>query len=123
MSKNTEVLIEGLTFTGGPRWHDRRLYFSDFFTHRVLAVDTKGNMETIVETPQQPSGLGWSPDGSMLIVSMNDQKLLSFSNRELSEVADLSQLATHFCNDMVVDKKGNASVSYTHLTLPTILLV
>ena len=110
MSKNTEVLIEGLTFTEGPRWHDGRLYFSDFFTHRVLAVDTKGNMETIVETPQQPSGLGWSPDGSMLIVSMNDQKLLSFSNGELSEVADLSQLATNFCNDMVVDKKGNAYV-------------
>ena len=58
MSKNTEVLIEGLTFTEGPRWRDGRLYFSDFFTHRVLAVDTKGNMETIVETPQQPSGLG-----------------------------------------------------------------
>ena len=110
MSKNTEVLIEGLTFTEGPRWRDGRLYFSDFFTHRVLAVDTKGNMETIVETPQQPSGLGWSPDGSMLIVSMNDQKLLSFSNGELSEEADLSQLATHFCNDMVVDKKGNAYV-------------
>ena len=110
MSKNTEVLIEGLTFTEGPRWHDGRLYFSDFFTHRVLAVDTKGNMETIVETPQQPSGLGWSPDGSMLIVSMNDQKLLSFNKGELSEVADLSQLATHFCNDMVVDKKGNAYV-------------
>ena len=110
MSKNTEVLIEGLTFTEGPRWRDGRLYFSDFFTHRVLAVDTKGNMETIVETPQQPSGLGWSPDGSMLIVSMNDQKLLSFNKGELSEVADLSQLATHFCNDMVVDKKGNAYV-------------
>ena len=110
MSKNTEVLIEGLTFTEGPRWRDGRLYFSDFFTHRVLAVDTKGNMEPIVETPQQPSGLGWSPDGSMLIVSMNDQKLLSFSNGELSEVADLSQLATNFCNDMVVDKKGNAYV-------------
>ena len=110
MSKNTEVLIEGLTFTEGPRWRDGRLYFSDFFTHRVLAVDTKGNMETIVETPQQPSGLGWSPDGSMLIVSMNDKKLLSFSNGELSEVANLSQLATHFCNDMVVDKKGNAYV-------------
>ena len=110
MNKNTEVLIEGLTFTEGPRWRDGRLYFSDFFTHRVLAVDTKGNMETIVETPQQPSGLGWSPDGTMLIVSMNDQKLLSFSNGELSEVADLSQLATSLCNDMVVDKKGNAYI-------------
>ena len=110
MSKNTEVLIDGLTFTEGPRWHQGRLYFSDFFTHRVLAVDIEGHVETIVETPQQPSGLGWTPDGSLLIVSMNDQKLLSFKNGELSEVADLSQLSTHFCNDMVVDKKGNAYV-------------
>ena len=42
MSKKTEVLIDGLTFTEGPRWHDERLYFSDFFTHRVLAVDIEG---------------------------------------------------------------------------------
>jgi len=110
MSNNTEVLIEGLTFTEGPRWHEGKLYFSDFFTRKVLAVDTKGYLETIVETPQQPSGLGWSPDGSMLIVSMNDQKLLSFKNGELTELADLSHLATHYCNDMVVDKRGNAYV-------------
>ena len=59
MSKNTEVLIDGLTFTEGPRWHESKLYFSDFFTHRVLAVDLEGHLETIVETPHQPSGLGW----------------------------------------------------------------
>ncbi len=110
MSNNTEVLIEGLTFTEGPRWHEGKLYFSDFFTRKVLAVDTKGYLETIVETPQQPSGLGWSPDGSMLIVSMNDQKLLSFKNGELTELADLSHLATHYCNDMVVYKRGNSYV-------------
>ena len=56
MSKNTEVLIDGLTFTEGPRWHEGKLYFSDFFTHRVLAVDIEGHLETIVETPYQPSG-------------------------------------------------------------------
>jgi len=110
MSKNTEVLIDGLTFTEGPRWHEGKLYFSDFFTHRVLAVDIEGHLETIVETPYQPSGLGWLPDGSMLIVSMNDQKLLCFADGELTEAADLSNLANHYCNDMVVDKKGNAYV-------------
>ena len=110
MSKNTEVLIDGLTFTEGPRWHEGKLYFSDFFTHRVLAVDLEGHLETIVETPHQPSGLGWRPDGSMLIVSMNDQKLLRFADGELTEAADLSNLANHYCNDMVVDKKGNAYV-------------
>ena len=110
MIKTTEILIDGFTFTEGPRWHEGRLYFSDFFTHRVLAVDTKGQHETIVKTPYQPSGLGWLPDGSLLIVSMNDQKLLHFNDGVLTEAADLSELATHYCNDMVVDKSGNAYI-------------
>tara|TARA_B100001013_G_scaffold161519_1_gene96549 strand:- start:448 stop:1311 length:864 start_codon:yes stop_codon:yes gene_type:complete len=110
MTKTTEVLIDGFTFTEGPRWHEGRLYFSDFFTHRVLAVNTKGEYETIVETPYQPSGLGWLPDGTLLIVSMNDQKLLHFDKGVLTEAADLSGLATHYCNDMVVDKSGNAYI-------------
>ena len=110
MTKTTEILIDGFTFTEGPRWHEGRLYFSDFFTHRVVAVDTKGQHETIVKTPYQPSGLGWLPDGSLLIVSMNDQKLLHFDNGVLTEAADLSELATHYCNDMVVDKSGNAYI-------------
>ena len=110
MTKTTEVLIDGFTFTVGPRWHEGRLYFSDFFTHRVLAVNTKGEYETIVETPYQPSGLGWLPDGTLLIVSMNDQKLLHFDEGVLTEAADLSRLTTHYCNDMVVDKSGNAYI-------------
>ena len=110
MTNTTEILIDGLTFTEAPRWHEGRLYFSDFFTHQVLAVDTKGQLETIVKTPYQPSGLGWLPDGSLLIVSMNDQKLLRFNNGELTETADLSRLANHYCNDMVVDRNGNAYI-------------
>ena len=51
MEKKTEILIEGLTFTEGPRWREDRLFFSDFFTKRVLSVDLQGNVETIVETP------------------------------------------------------------------------
>ena len=92
MSKNTAVLIDGLTFTEGPRWHEDKLYFSDFFTHRVLAVDIEGHLETIVETPYQPSGLGWLPDGSMLIVSMNDQKLLCFAGGKYTQAGHISQL-------------------------------
>ena len=110
MTNTTEILIDGLTFTEAPRWHEGRLYFSDFFTHQVLAVDTKGQLEKIVKTPYQPSGLGWLPDGSLLIVSMNDQKLLRFNNGELTEAADLSRLANHYCNDMVVDRNGNAYI-------------
>ena len=110
MTNTTEILIDGLTFTEAPRWHEGRLYFSDFFTHQVLAVDIKGQLEKIVKTPNQPSGLGWLPDGSLLIVSMNDQKLLRFNNGELTEAADLSRLANHYCNDMVVDRNGNAYI-------------
>ena len=110
MTNTTEILIDGLTFTEAPRWHEGRLYFSDFFTHQVLAVDTKGQLEKIVKTPYQPSGLGWLPDGSLLIVSMNDQKLLRFNNGELTEAADLSILANHYCNYMVVDINGNAYI-------------
>ncbi len=110
MTKKTEILIEGMTFTEGPRWREDKLIFSDFFTHRVLSVDLSANVETIVETTYQPSGLGWRPDGTLLIVSMNDRKLLSFSEGELKEEADLSNLAPFHCNDMVVDNKGNAYV-------------
>jgi len=58
-----ETLLEGLTFPEGPRWREGRLWFSDFYTHRVIAVDPEGRAETMAEVPQQPSGLGWTPDG------------------------------------------------------------
>ena len=110
MEKKTEILIEGLTFTEGPRWREDRLFFSDFFTKRVLSVDLQGNVETIIETEYQPSGLGWRPDGTLLIVSMNDRKLLGLKDGILKEEADLSNLASFHCNDMVVDNLGNAYI-------------
>ena len=105
-----EVLVDGLTFPEGPRWRDGRLYFSDFYSHRVLAVDTDGKLETIATVPQQPSGLGWAPDGSLLIVSMLDRRLVRLVDGKLETVGDLSALATGPCNDMVVDAKGRAYV-------------
>ena len=102
--------MDGLTFGEGPRWHEEKFYFSDFYSHKVFSLDMDGNSEVIVEVPAQPSGLGWMPDGTMLIVSMKDKKLLSFNNNTLSEVADLSNLAGFHCNDMVVDDQGNAYI-------------
>ncbi|MFT4799950.1 MAG: sugar lactone lactonase YvrE, partial [Candidatus Azotimanducaceae bacterium] len=105
------TLVAGLTFAEGPRWHDGRLYYSDFYRHVVEAVDLDGNVELIAEVPNQPSGLGWLPDGRLLIVSMIDRKLLRReTSGELVEHADLSQVATWHCNDMVVDKAGRAYV-------------
>ena len=102
--------MDGLTFGEGPRWHEEKFYFSDFYSHKVFSLDMDGNSEVIVEVPAQPSGLGWMPDGTMLIVSMKDKKLLRFNKNTLSEVADLSNLAGFHCNDMVVDDQGNAYV-------------
>ncbi len=105
------TIAEGFSFTEGPRWHQGRLYFSDFYTHRVLAVDAEGHVEVIATVPGQPSGLGWLPDGRMLVVSMLDRKLLrQESDGRLVEHADLSGIATYHCNDMVVDTQGRAYV-------------
>ena len=105
-----EILAGGLYFGEGPRWRDGRLWFSDFNDHAVKTVDEAGNVETQFEVPNQPSGLGWMPDGSMLVVSMIDRKLLRRTGDQLAEHADLSQIATFHCNDMVVDASGRAYV-------------
>mgnify|MGYP003338663082 FL=1 len=110
MKRELKTLMDGLTFGEGPRWFDNKFYFSDFYSHKVYSLDLKGNSEVIVEVPNQPSGLGWRPDETMLIVSMKDRKLLSFKDNILEEEADLSEFAGFHCNDMVVDQSGNAYI-------------
>ena len=110
MERKLKTLMDGLTFGEGPRWYRNKFYFSDFYSHKVYALDLNGNHEVIVEVPNQPSGLGWMPDGTMLIISMKDRKLLSFKDNVLEEIADLSGLAGFHCNDMVVDVYGNAYI-------------
>jgi len=106
-----KTLIGGMSFTECPRWHDGRLYFSDFYTRRVLAITLDGKIETIAEVPGQPSGLGFLPDGKMLIVSMRNRKvMLRENNGSLVEYADLSKLAPWHLNDMLVDYEGWAWV-------------
>jgi sugar lactone lactonase YvrE len=105
-----EPLLTGLSFGEGPRWHDGKLWFSDFYVHQVRTVDESGKAATIVEVPGRPSGLGWRPDGTMLIVSMTDRRLMRLSDGKLSVEAELRPLATGNCNDMVVDGKGRAYV-------------
>jgi sugar lactone lactonase YvrE len=110
MERKLTTLMDGLTFGEGPRWYQNKFYFSDFYSHKVYALDLEGNYEVIVEVPNQPSGLGWMSDGTMLIVSMKDRKLLSFKDNVLEEKADLKELAGFYCNDMVVDIHGNAYI-------------
>ncbi len=101
----------GFSYLESPRWHQGALWVSDFYTHRVLAVDVaSGTAATIVEVEQQPSGLGWMPDGSLLIASMLDCRILRFADGALRQHADLSDLAGGPVNDMVVDEHGHAWV-------------
>lgn len=111
MTEPLRPVLDGLAFAEGPRWHDGRLWFSDMHAHQVLALDPDtGETEVIVEVSTRPSGLGWRPDGTLLIVSMADRRLLALVDGELETVADLSEVASHDCNDMVVDAAGNAYV-------------
>lgn len=104
-------LIAGYSFFEGPRWHADRLWLSDFYTHRVIAVGLDGQVEQIAQVPQQPSGLGWLPDGRLLVISMRDRKIL---RRELDgrlvQHADMAGIASGHVNDMVVDAQGRAYV-------------
>ncbi len=110
MGFHRKTLVDGLIFGEGPRWHDDRLWFSDMQAGLVMATDIDGNCEKIVDVPGSPSGLGWLPDGRLLVVSMIDRRLLRMEGERLIEHADLSNIATWHCNDMVVDGKGNAYI-------------
>jgi sugar lactone lactonase YvrE len=110
MPHEPTLLIDALAFAEAPRWHRGELWFSDFFLQQVLRVDAAGRLHVEAEVPGQPSGLGWRPDGQMLVVSMLDQRLLRRSPAGLVEVAALGAFAGGPCNDMRVDARGGAYV-------------
>ena len=110
MTFETTLLLDRLGFPEGPRWRDGKLWFSDMGKRRVMTVDLDGHAETILDMPTSPSGLGWLPDGRLLVVSMDDRRLLRLDPDGLVEHADLSALSPVRCNDMVVDRQGRAYV-------------
>ena len=110
MTQKTRILLDGLLFPEGPRWHAGKLWFSDMQGLQVMTVDLDGNAEKMLEVQCCPSGLGWLPDGRLLVVSMMDRRLLRLDPIGLVEIADLTKLASFHCNDMVVDKKGRAYI-------------
>ncbi|HEY2304114.1 MAG TPA: SMP-30/gluconolactonase/LRE family protein [Acidimicrobiales bacterium] len=103
-------VLTGLAFAEAPRWHDGALFVSDIFGRQVWRVVPGEAPEVIHEVPGLPSGLGWLPDGRMLIVSMRERRVLVADGDGLREYADLSALVGGDCNDMVVDAKGRCYV-------------
>lgn len=111
MASKARTLLTGGAFFEGPRWRDGRWWVSDFYRHTVSTVGPDGREEIQFEVANQPSGLGWLPDGTLLVVSMLDRKLLRDAGAgRLEDYADLSTVATGHTNDMVVDSLGRAWV-------------
>jgi sugar lactone lactonase YvrE len=110
-SRELTVVLDGYSYLECPRWHDGRLWVSDFYTNQVVATDGRGDTQVVAEVPGQPSGLGFLPDGRALIVSMRDHRILVRSDSgELTEHADLSDAVPAVLNDMIVDERGRAYV-------------
>jgi sugar lactone lactonase YvrE len=105
------ILLEGGAFFESPRWRNGRWWLSDFYRHLVLSVSPSGDSREVLEVDGQPSGLGWMPDGSMLVVSMRDHRLLRWAAElGVSEHADVSAYCGGHLNDMVIDGHGRAYV-------------
>lgn len=101
----------GHVFLEAPRWHDGKLWLSDFFRRHVITVAADGAVEKVVDVPNSPSGLGFLADGSVLIVSRYDHKLLRLTpDGTLKVHADLAPFCGGDANDMLVIKGGHAYV-------------
>ena len=110
-SRELATLLEGGGFFESPRWHEGRWWVSDFYRAQVMTVQADGSEAAVMTVEHQPSGLGWLPDGSLLVVSMKDRLLLRrFPTGEVSVHADLTEYCAGHLNDMVLDAHGRAYV-------------
>ena len=112
MGREFTPVVEGMSYLECPRWHEGRIWFVDFYTHRVFSArEDGGDLRTEAEVPHQPSGLGWLPDGRLLVVSMRDARLLRReADGTLVTHAELGAHVGGHPNDMVVDDRGRAYV-------------
>jgi sugar lactone lactonase YvrE len=114
-----QTLMTGIAFGESPRWHDDRLWFSDWGTQEIIAVDLEGESEVIVRVPSFPFCIDFLPDGRLLIVSASDRLLLRREpDGPLVTHADLSTLSEHPWNDIVVDARGNAYIGNIGFDFP-----
>jgi len=114
-----EVLIEGVVFGESPRWHDGRLWFSDWGANQVIALGTDGSREVVVAVPSFPMCIDFLPDGRLLVVDSAQRRLLRHEpDGSLVSHADLSEVSDKPWNDIVVDDRGNAYVNNIGFDFP-----
>ncbi|MES9947527.1 MAG: gluconokinase, GntK/IdnK-type [Candidatus Thiodiazotropha sp.] len=106
----TQLLLDGLMFPEAPRWRDGRLWFTDQHAGHIVRVTPRGKAETVATLDDLPGGLGWLPDGRLLVVSMTRRRVLVLEEDVLQPYADLSRLASFHCNDMLTDTRGRCYV-------------
>ena len=108
------MMLDGLGFPEALRWRDGALWFSDMFRSRVVRWVPGSSAETVLDAagggPTVPGGLGWLPDGSLLVVDCEQRRVLRLRDGAVSGHADLAALMTHSANDMHVDADGTAWV-------------
>lgn len=131
MANDVQTVLTGMSYLECPRWHDGRIWVADFYTHQVVSAAEDGSdLRVEADVPPQPSGLGWLPDGRLLVISMRDAKLLRREqDGHLVVHADLEPHVAGHPNDMVVDGEGRAWVGNFGFDLmggaeiaPTVLL-
>jgi sugar lactone lactonase YvrE len=107
------VLMTGIQFGEQPRWHEDRLWFSDWGTREVIAIDVEGNHEVMLRAPAFPCCVDWLPDGRLLVVSARDGLLLRReADGSLVTHADVNGFTSPPPgNELVVDGRGNAYVN------------
>ena len=111
MREHTATLLaEDFIFLEGPKWRDGSLWVSDVFDHKVYRIGATGTRELVCEVPNRPSGLGFLPDGTPIVVSSKDFRLYRIDGSRIVEYADLTSHVGGHVNDFTVDHAGRIFV-------------
>ena len=105
-----QPLANGFCFGEGPRWFEGLLWFSDMLGEAVHTADMRGSLTTLPLPGHRPSGLGFRPDGSLLIASTEDRHVLRYDGETVVTIAELAELAPANLGDMVIDDAGRAYI-------------
>jgi sugar lactone lactonase YvrE len=113
------VLMDGISFGESPRWHDGRLWFSDWAANQVIALDPDGGHEVVVSVPSFPMCIDFLPDGRLLVVDSAQRRLLRREpDGSMVSHADLGSLSQKPWNDIVVNAHGTAYVNNIGFDFP-----